>query len=77
LYGLIDKKRKNIANPVKDKSNSTLSPRKDLLDLLISEKDPETGRKFQDEKVCFILYTDFINHTLYFTNRKNFETLFF
>ena len=48
LYALIDEKKRGIANTIK---NTKLPPRKDLLDLLISEKDPETGRKFQDEKV--------------------------
>jgi hypothetical protein len=41
-------------------NNSKSSHTKDLLDILISEKDPETGKKFDYEKVQFQIRSRFI-----------------
>lgn len=48
---LIDEKKRIIASTIQGVNNTILPPRKDLLDLLVSEKDPETGKNFEDEKV--------------------------
>lgn len=47
----IDEKKKIIASTIQGANNTILPPRKDLLDLLVLEKDPETGKKFEDKKV--------------------------
>jgi cytochrome P450 len=60
LSNLIDEKRKIIASAIQGANNTILPPRKDLLDLLVSEKDPETGRKFEDKEVQHQIPSSFV-----------------
>ncbi|RGB39123.1 cytochrome P450 [Rhizophagus diaphanus] len=52
---LIDEKKRIIASTIQGANNTILPPRKDLLDLLVTENDPETGKKFEDEKIRNIM----------------------
>ncbi|GBC05475.1 hypothetical protein RclHR1_06240011 [Rhizophagus clarus] len=52
---LIDKKKEIIASNIRGANNTILPQRKDLLDILVSEKDPETGRDFEDKKIRNIM----------------------